>query len=119
MENKEGIKEDILRLERELAELKARMPAHSVPVAMLQELEDLEDAINENVAGVSVPEDMINEMAETKREDRKRKAVEISSRIIKKIKPMCQGVHIMPLGGDDVVPGIIESSGLNENWAMP
>ncbi len=46
MEKKEGIKEDILRLENELAELKGRMPAHSVPVAMLRELEDLEDAIN-------------------------------------------------------------------------
>lgn len=69
--------------------------------------------MNENVAGVSVPEDMIKEMAETKKEDRKKKAVEISACIINKIKPMCQGAHIMPLGWDDVVPEIIEESGLS------
>lgn len=69
--------------------------------------------MNENVAGVSVPEDIVKEMAETKKEDRKKKAVEISARIINKIKPMCQGAHIMPLGWDDVVPEIIKKSGLS------
>jgi 5,10-methylenetetrahydrofolate reductase len=69
--------------------------------------------MNENVAGVSVPEDIVNEMAETKKEDRKKKAVDISAGIINKIKPMCQGAHIMPLGWDDVVPEIIGGSGLS------
>ena len=46
MENEKEIKEDILRLERKIAELKGRMPAHSVPVAMIQELEDLEEALD-------------------------------------------------------------------------
>jgi 5,10-methylenetetrahydrofolate reductase len=68
--------------------------------------------MNENVAGVSVPDDIVNEMAETKKEDRKKKAIEISARIINKLKPMCNGVHIMPLGWEDVVPEIIKESGL-------
>ena len=68
--------------------------------------------MNNNVAGVFVPDDIIKEMAETPKEDRKKKAVEISVRIIKEIKPMCQGIHIMPLGWDDTVPQIIEQAEL-------
>lgn len=45
MENKKGIKEEILRLEKKIEELKSRMPAHSVPIEMMQELEDLEDEL--------------------------------------------------------------------------
>lgn len=63
--------------------------------------------MNENVAGIVVPDSIINEMAETSKEDRKKKAVEISARIIRQVKPFCQGVHIMPLGWDELVPDII------------
>jgi BMFP domain-containing protein YqiC len=37
--------EEIARLEKEIAELEARLPKHSVPPAMLQELEELEDEL--------------------------------------------------------------------------
>ena len=46
MENKKGIKEEILGLEKKIEELKGRIPAHSVPVTMLQELEDLEEELS-------------------------------------------------------------------------
>ncbi len=35
----------IAELERRIADLKARLPKHSVPPAMLQELEDLEEEL--------------------------------------------------------------------------
>jgi 5,10-methylenetetrahydrofolate reductase len=63
--------------------------------------------MNESVAGINVPESIILEMEGTKKEDRKKKAVEITARIIRQVKPLCQGVHIMPLGWDDIVPEII------------
>ncbi len=66
--------------------------------------------MNENVAGVFVPDGIIKEMEETKKDDRKKKAVEISARIIREIKPMCQGVHIMSLGWDDIVPEILKQA---------
>jgi methylenetetrahydrofolate reductase (NADPH) len=68
--------------------------------------------MNENVAGISVPESLIQEMEKTAKEDRKKKAVEISGRIIRQIKPFCQGVHIMPLGWDDLVPHVINEAEL-------
>jgi methylenetetrahydrofolate reductase (NADPH) len=69
--------------------------------------------MNENVAGISVPDSLIEEMAATSKEDRKKKSVEISARLIRKIRPLCRGVHIMPLGWDELVPEIIREAGLN------
>ena len=66
--------------------------------------------MNENVAGVFVPDNLIKEVKETK--DKAAKGVEIAARIIKEIKPYCQGVHIMPLGWAEQVPKIIEQAGL-------
>jgi methylenetetrahydrofolate reductase (NADPH) len=68
--------------------------------------------MNERVAGISVPDIIIREMETTRKEDRRKKAVEITARIVRQIKPLCQGVHIMPLGWDELVPDIIEEAGL-------
>ena len=68
--------------------------------------------MNENVAGVNVPEGIIQEMEETAKGDRKKKSVEITARIIRQVKPFCQGVHIMPLGWDELIPDIVNSSEL-------
>jgi len=70
--------------------------------------------MNDNVAGVSVPENLINEMAETAKDDRKKKAVEITARIIRQVKPFCQGVHIMPLGWEALIPDVIKEAELSE-----
>lgn len=69
--------------------------------------------MNANVAGITVPESMIEEIGKVKAENRKEKAVEIAARIIRQVKPLCQGVHIMPLGWDELVPKIIEEAGLD------
>jgi len=68
--------------------------------------------MNENVAGITVPDSLIREMSETRKEDRKKKAVEITVRLINQVKPCCQGVHIMPLGWDDLVPQILDEANL-------
>jgi len=69
--------------------------------------------MNNNVAGIKVPDNLIKEMEETKKEDRKKKAVEITARVIRAVKPLCQGVHIMALGWDELVPDIIEQAELS------
>ena len=69
--------------------------------------------MNKNVAGINVPQDMIDELAADKE---KAKAgitgVEIAARIIKECKPYCQGLHIMALGWEDKVPALLEKAGL-------
>jgi len=66
--------------------------------------------MNKNVAGVSVPDSLIKEMEETK--DKIAQSVEIASRLIRELKPLCQGIHVMPIGWDKVVPRVLEASGL-------
>lgn len=66
--------------------------------------------MNKNVAGVFVPDNFITEMQETK--DKVAQSVDIASRLIKELKPMCQGIHIMPIGWDKVVPRVLDASGL-------
>ncbi|HEY97086.1 MAG TPA: 5,10-methylenetetrahydrofolate reductase [Dehalococcoidia bacterium] len=68
--------------------------------------------MNQNVAGITVPDSIIEEMSDTPKEDRKKQAVEITARIIRQVKPLCQGVHIMPLGWDELVPQVIKEAEL-------
>jgi len=69
--------------------------------------------MNENVAGIFVPDSLIEEMQNTPKEDRKKKAAEIAARIIREVRDYCHGVHIMPLGWYDVVDDIIQQAELS------
>ncbi len=64
--------------------------------------------MNANVAGVSVPDKFIKIMTEASKEDRPRNSIEIAASLIKEMKGMCQGVHIMSLGWDRFVPSLLE-----------
>ena len=66
--------------------------------------------MNKNVAGVTVPDNLIKEMEETK--DKSAKSVEIAARLIKQLSPMCNGIHIMPIGWDKKVPLVLDAAGL-------
>jgi len=66
--------------------------------------------MNKNVAGVSVPEELIDQMAQT--EDKVKTGIEIAAKLIKELKDMCQGVHIMPIGWEKKVPAILDAAGL-------
>ena len=69
--------------------------------------------MNNNVAGIHVPDGMIEEL---KKDKEKTKAgitgVEIAARIIKECRPYCQGVHIMALGWEDKVPELLKQAGI-------
>ncbi len=67
--------------------------------------------MNEKVAGVSVPERYIKMMASAKKEERVKVSVEIAAELIKGMKGLCQGIHIMPLGWEKYVPDVLEASG--------
>ena len=66
--------------------------------------------MNKNVAGVSVPEELINQMATT--EDKAQTGIEIAANLIKELKGMCRGVHIMAIGWEKKVPAIVDAAGL-------
>jgi methylenetetrahydrofolate reductase (NADPH) len=66
--------------------------------------------MNKNVAGVHVPDNLIEEMDGA--EDRAKKSIEIAARLIKEMKPLCQGVHIMAIGWEKKVPEVLDAAGL-------
>ena len=69
--------------------------------------------MNKNVAGVHVPQWMIDELAADKE---KAKAgitgVELAAKVIKECRPYCQGLHIMALGWEAKVPEVLKLAGI-------
>jgi 5,10-methylenetetrahydrofolate reductase len=68
--------------------------------------------MNANVPGVFVPDHMIKAIAAAKRKERPAKSVELMAEFINEIKPMCQGVHVMAMGWERYVPGLLDACDL-------
>lgn len=66
--------------------------------------------MNANVAGVTVPDWMIEALAD--KETRVEKMIEIHIKLLSDLKPLCQGIHMMPLGFDKYVPAIFDGAGI-------
>lgn len=66
--------------------------------------------MNKNVAGVHVPDSLIEEM--DKAENRAQKSIEIAARLINEMQSMCQGVHIMAIGWEKKVPEVLDATGI-------
>jgi methylenetetrahydrofolate reductase (NADPH) len=66
--------------------------------------------MNKNVAGVFVPEPLIKEMEETK--DKVKTSVKLAAKLIKGLKDICQGVHIMAIGWEKRIPMVMKEAGL-------
>jgi len=66
--------------------------------------------MNKNVAGVFVPEELINKMAEA--EDKTRTGIEIAANLLRELKDICHGIHIMAIGWEKKVPAVLEAAGL-------
>lgn len=70
--------------------------------------------MNENVPGIFVPQELIDELATAEKGKAVQKGIEIAGRMIKTIKDdsICDGVHIMAIGREHVVPEILAAAGL-------
>src|SRR3989304_3877982 len=70
--------------------------------------------MTENVPGVFVPQNLIDEMARAPKGGALQKGIEIAGRMIASLKKegLCDGVHIMAIGREEVVPDIFGAAGL-------
>ena len=70
--------------------------------------------MTENVPGVFVPQNLIDELAGAPKGEAINKGIEIAARMIATIKKesMCHGVHVMAIGREEVVPDILKAAGL-------
>ena len=71
--------------------------------------------LNANLPGVSIPEAIVRELEGA--ESRAQKSVEVAGRVIRGIKGMCSGVHIMAIGWESRIPQILESAGIASGGA--
>ena len=71
--------------------------------------------MNENVPGIFVPQNLIDEMASAPKGEALNKGIEIAGRMIATLKKesICDGVHIMAIGREEVVPDILTAAGMN------
>jgi 5,10-methylenetetrahydrofolate reductase len=70
--------------------------------------------MTENVPGIFVPQDLIDELASAPKGEALNKGIEIAGRMIATLKNegICDGVHIMAIGKEERVPDIIAAAGL-------
>lgn len=70
--------------------------------------------MNKNIAGVNVPQPLIDEMASAPKGGAIAKGIEIAGRMIKKVhtENLCDGVHIMAIGKEELVPEIMAAADL-------
>ncbi len=93
--------------------------ARNFPVKVLAGLVLLKSAgmanfMNKFVPGITVPQELIDELKEAGKENALDQGIDIMARHIRQLKDenICDGVHIMAIGAEDKVPAIMERAGL-------
>ena len=68
--------------------------------------------MNKNVPGIFVPDDLVQEMADAPKGKRLEAGIRIAGRMIKQLRDekLCDGVHIMAIGKEGVVPDILKAA---------
>ena len=73
--------------------------------------------LNERLPGVHVPQPLIDEMEAAA--DPGAASVEIAARLIRGVRGMCEGVHVMAIGWESRIPEILSKAGLQRDTALP
>jgi methylenetetrahydrofolate reductase (NADPH) len=71
--------------------------------------------MTDNVPGIFVPQSLIDELANSPKGGALKKGIEIAGRMIAALKKegICDGVHVMAIGREEVVPDILQAAGLS------
>lgn len=66
--------------------------------------------ITKHVEGGAIPEAIIDKMM--KAPDKQEAGIDIAAEMIQSLKPLCQGVQIIPIGWERIIPVILDHAGL-------
>ncbi|HOW42168.1 MAG TPA: methylenetetrahydrofolate reductase [Candidatus Omnitrophota bacterium] len=86
----------------------------NVPVLagiILLKSEKMARYLNQHVPGICVPQELIQKLSAAG--DKAAVSCEIAAALIRRIKPLCRGVHIIPIGWDKQVPLVLDAAGIN------
>lgn len=66
--------------------------------------------VNKHVEGASIPDSIIDQLMRAS--DKRQASVEIAGNLTKTLKPLCQGIQIIPIGWENLVPVLLDHAGL-------
>jgi 5,10-methylenetetrahydrofolate reductase len=69
--------------------------------------------LNEKVPGIQVPAAILDEMERAGADGEAAKGVEIAARTVRELRNICNGVHLMAIGGEDRLPEILRTAGIS------
>ena len=101
---------DFTRLEKFMTQIAA--PAQTPVLAGIFLLKSAKNAafLNRNVPGVHIPEDIINRLAAAK--EPLQEGIAIAAEQIALARTLCQGVHIMAIRREDLIPDFLDRAGV-------
>ncbi|NEZ67893.1 methylenetetrahydrofolate reductase [Leptolyngbyaceae cyanobacterium CCMR0082] len=101
---------DFERLEKFMSQIAAQ--AQKPILAGIFLLKSAKNAafLNRNVPGVHIPDDIINRLATAK--EPLQEGIAIAAEQIKLAQSLCQGVHIMAIRREDLIPEILDRAGI-------
>jgi len=62
--------------------------------------------INKNVEGASIPEPVIDRLM--KASNKQEASIEIGKEMVRQLRPLCQGIQIIPIGWEQLIPAVLE-----------
>lgn len=68
--------------------------------------------LNTHVPGVSVPQELLAELEAAGPEREAAVGIDIAARIVRAVRDLCSGVHIMAIGAEGRIPEILSASGV-------
>jgi methylenetetrahydrofolate reductase (NADPH) len=66
--------------------------------------------VDKHVEGASIPDSIIDKLMRAS--DKREASIEIAGDLIKALRPLCQGVQIIPLGWENLIPSLLDQMGL-------
>ena len=66
--------------------------------------------VNKHVEGASIPDSIIDQLM--KASDKQKAGIEIAGALIKQLRPLCQGVQVIPVGWEKQIPALLDYAGL-------
>jgi methylenetetrahydrofolate reductase (NADPH) len=66
--------------------------------------------VNKHVEGAFIPDSIIDRLMKTS--DKQKTSIEIAGDLIRTMKPLCQGIQIIPIGWENLIPALLDNVGL-------
>ena len=66
--------------------------------------------VNKHVEGAFIPDAIVDQLMRAS--DKRQASLEIAGHLIRTLKPLCQGIQIIPIGWENLIPSVLDYAGL-------